>query len=127
MSDSIVQPNYFILNSPEDIQECSCEEYFEWQNRQDDEDKTVLGIRLEYDVLPNGVIISTIFTGDDSAGYIQDGPLLYETRVADPHGHFAFHTVRAAEYYTALNYHIETIEQIKKHYKIESKKNAALS
>lgn len=123
-------PKYFILNSPEDIQECNtCDEYFAWHERQDEADQTVLGIRIELSRLVNGVVVSTVFCGDDSAGYVKGKPLLFETRVADPNGYFAHYTVRSPDYHEILDIHYRVLKSVSQYYNIAEgkKQNASVS
>lgn len=116
MSNKIFK--HFILNSPTDIQECDEDTYLEWHQQQDAEDQTVLAIRLRYTRLMNGVRISTIFRGDDAAGYDQNNkPYLYETRVADP-DYFNMHAILSVSHEKALKLHETVIQQIQKHYKL---------
>lgn len=74
----------YILNSPTDIEKCDSNKYWDWHQRQNEDDQTVLGIRLRYVELENGIIISTVFTGDDQLGFEKGEPVLFETIVYDP-------------------------------------------
>lgn len=103
--------NNYILNSPTDIQKCTSDQYWNWHERQSEDDQTILGLRLEYTTLNSGVVISTVFLGDDRAGYINNKAILFETIVYDPSGIWNM-TKRYVSYDRALSDHKDIKESI---------------